>query len=400
MDTTKRNFFILYAGQAVSQLTSSILQMAIVWYLLFRGESASVIALSGIMGFLPQGIIGLLIGEYIDRHSRKKIMIFSDLMIACFSLLLVLQGLSGSISTGLILFVLAMRSIGTAFHQPSLGATIPLIVPQEELTKYSGYAQGLQAVSLLLSPALAAALFAVWDLQFIIALDCIGALFAIICLLFTAIPQNTLNTTSSRKTETNPFSGINVLKDYHLIHFCLISALYSCIYTPIFVLYPMMSINYFNKSQWHAGLVEFLFAIGMMFGAFLLSKIKIITCKITWVGYSALGIAASVLLSGVLPPSGFMAFSILSILLGLFSPFYQGIQSVVLQEKIPNKFLGRALSSFAAVTVLGTPIGIGISGTVTDKIGIAPYFLLSGILLLIVSLLFFSLKRIQTGHPK
>lgn len=44
-----------------------------------------------------------------------------------FSLLLVLAGLSGKPSTTLILAVLAVRSVGTALHQPSLGAVIPML---------------------------------------------------------------------------------------------------------------------------------------------------------------------------------------------------------------------------------------------------------------------------------
>ena len=57
-----------------------------------------------------------------------------------------------------ILICLALRSIGSAFHNPSLQASIPLIVPQEKLLKYSGYSQAIQSMSLILSPAIAALL--------------------------------------------------------------------------------------------------------------------------------------------------------------------------------------------------------------------------------------------------
>lgn len=73
MNKTNKTFFTIYFGQAVSQLTSSVLQMAIVWYLIAEGASGIIIALSGIMAFLPQGILGLFVGVYIDRHNRKAI---------------------------------------------------------------------------------------------------------------------------------------------------------------------------------------------------------------------------------------------------------------------------------------------------------------------------------------
>ena len=123
MNKINKTFFTIYFGQAVSQLTSSVLQMAIVWYLIAKGASGVVIALSGIMAFLPQGILGLFVGVYIDRHSRKAIMIWSDLLIAGAGLFLVIAGLFGKLSIALIMLVLALRSVGTAFRsgRPSSG---------------------------------------------------------------------------------------------------------------------------------------------------------------------------------------------------------------------------------------------------------------------------------------
>lgn len=393
MKNFKKNFFTIYIGQAISQFTSSVLQMAIVWYLILQGESAIIVALSGIMSFLPQGIIGIFIGVYIDKYERKKIMIFSDLTIAFFSFLLVIQG--ENISRELILFVLAMRSIGTAFHQPALGATVPLIVPKEQLVKYTGYIHSLQSVSLLLSPGVAAFLFTVWELPFIVFLDCIGAIIALICIKFADIPKNSIKKSKSIKFTQGFLYGIRIVKRNKLLNFIFIGTLFSYVYTPIFVLYPMVSLNFFKKTQWHAGIVEILFAIGMLIGGFILSKVEIIKNKFIYIGLSALGIAISILLSGLLSENQFLYFTGLSILLGFFSPFYQGLQMIIFQEKIKNRYLGRVISLFTAITVFGTPIGLAISGIVTDLIGIKNYFFISGILLLIISSLYFFKKTVN-----
>jgi DHA3 family macrolide efflux protein-like MFS transporter len=392
MKDFKKNFFTLYIGQAISQFTSSILQMAIVWYLILQKESAIVIALSGIMSFLPQGIIGIFVGVYIDRYDRKKILIFSDLAIALFSFLLVIQG--RNISRELILFVLAMRSIGTAFHQPALGAIVPQIVPKEQLIKYTGYIHSLQSISLLLSPGVAAFLFTILELPFIVFFDCIGAIIALICIKLTNIPKTTIKNSKSSKFIEEFLYGIRIVRRKKLLSFIFIGALFSYIYTPIFVLYPMVSLNFFKKTQWHAGIVEILFAIGMMIGGFILSKIEIIKNKFFCIGLSALGISISILLSGLLSKDQFLYFIVLSTLLGFFSPFYQGLQMIIFQEKIKNRYLGRVLSLFTAITVFGTPIGLVISGIVTELIGIKEYFFISGVLLFIISSLYF-FKRIE-----
>lgn len=389
-----KNFLKLYLGQSISQLTSSVLQMAIVWYLIAQGASSMIVALSGIMAFLPQGILGLFLGVYIDRYDRKKIMIWSDAIIAIASLSIVVVGIFGEIPTTLIMIVLAVRSIGTAFHQPSLGAVTPLIVDKEELSKYAGYSQGLQSISLILSPAIAAALFSVWPIEYIVFLDCFGALFAIMCIAFVKIPTNKDVEACDFNFISELKEGVNILKEGKLYGFMMAGALFSLAYMPIFVLYPMITLNYFGKSQWHAGLVEILFAVGMIIGATLLSKINIHSNKIKIVAVSTFIMAGCVLGSGLLPVGWFVLFVIFSMGLGFASPFYQGLQMTVFQERIDNKYLGRVMSLSGALMVIGTPIGIALSGFLSDMIGVNWCFVIFGIGMIVVSIVYFKLSLI------
>ena len=54
----KKNFFTIWSGQAVSQLTSQMLQFAIVWYLTDCTGSAIVLSAAMMAGFLPQALLG------------------------------------------------------------------------------------------------------------------------------------------------------------------------------------------------------------------------------------------------------------------------------------------------------------------------------------------------------
>jgi len=157
----KKNFAIIWSGQAVSLFTSAVIQMAIIWYLTDRTKSASILTLATLVGFLPQAILGPFIGVLIDRYDRRKIMIYSDLSIALITLLLALSGFGRELSIILIMIVLCLRSIATAFHAPSLQAVTPMIVPKESLVSCAGYSQGVESFSLLLSPAVAALLYSV-----------------------------------------------------------------------------------------------------------------------------------------------------------------------------------------------------------------------------------------------
>lgn len=383
-----KNFIKIYLGQGVSQLTSSILQMAIVWYLIAQTNSALVIALSGIVGFLPQGILGVFIGPFIDRYNRKKIMIISDLVIATASLSLTIVGMFGEISTLIIMIVLFVRSIGTAFHTPSLNAIIPTIVSKEELDKYSGYGQTLQSISLLLSPVLASLFFSVWKIEQIVFLDVIGALIGVWTLLIVDVPQNKIGKIEKFKFIKEVKEGIKILKEERLFRFMLLGAIFSLVYIPIFVLYPMITLSYFVKSTWYAGLVEVIFGVGMLLGSVILGKFGAGKNKILSVGISCSMIGGVLLCSGILNKNMFVYFVILSAILGLVTPFYQGIQIVVFQERIANEYLGRVMSLINGMMAIATPIGIGISGVFSEKIGLEKYFLYSGIVLLALGCLY------------
>lgn len=388
-----KTFLIIYTGQAISQLTSSILQMAIVWYLITETNSSNIVALSGIVGFLPQGVLGLFIGVFIDRFDRKKIMIISDLLIAAASLSLSVSGFFGGISIPLIMIVLFIRSVGTAFHVPSLQAITPLIVSKDELPKYSGYSQTLQSISLLLSPVLASFFFSIWSLQAIVMLDVLGAIIGVFTLCIVTIPKIKIDFENTKiDIALEMKEGIATLKKNRLFNFMLLGAAFSIVYIPIFVLYPMMTLSYFGKNQWYAGAIEVVFAIGMLIGSLVLGATGGGKRKIVTIAFFCFIIGISLSISGILGKNMFLGFALCSTLLGFATPFYQGLQIVVFQQKIQEKYLGRVMSLSGSLMAIGTPIGIGLSGIISDKIGVENFFLYSGILIIFISILYLTVQ--------
>ena len=394
-----KTFLIVYTGQAISQLTSSILQMAIVWYLITETNSSNIVALSGIVGFLPQGVLGLFIGVFIDRFDRKKIMIISDLLIAAASLSLSVSGFFGEISIPLIMIVLFIRSVGTAFHVPSLQAITPLIVSKDELPKYSGYSQTLQSISLLLSPVLASFFFSIWSLQAIVMLDVLGAIIGVFTLCIVTIPKIKIDFENTKiDIALDMKEGIATLKKNRLFNFMLLGAAFSIVYIPIFVLYPMMTLSYFGKNQWYAGAIEVVFAIGMLIGSLVLSATGGGKRKIVTIAFFCFIIGISLSISGILGKNMFLGFALCSTLLGFATPFYQGLQIVVFQQKIQEKYLGRVMSLSGSLMAIGTPIGIGLSGIISDKIGVENFFLYSGILIIFISILYLTVQTSEKSR--
>ncbi|NCB19748.1 MAG: MFS transporter, partial [Bacteroidia bacterium] len=238
----KAQFFTIWTGQAVSLITSAILQMAIILYLTETTGSALILSLASLVGFLPYAVLGPFIGVLVDRYNRKHIMIASDLVIAGAAAVLALVALSGELPVWLVMAILFVRSVGTAFHSPSLSAVTPLLVPQDMLAKCAGYSQAIQSVSLLLSPALAAFLYMAWNLTAVIALDVAGAVIASLTVACVKIPYLT------KPQQTEPLHFFKEMKEGFLALrsnkglFALlwIGFLFTFIYMPINALFPLM----------------------------------------------------------------------------------------------------------------------------------------------------------------
>lgn len=388
MEHWKRRFAMLGVGQAVSMLTSSILQMAIVWYLTQKTQSAIIVTLSTLCGFLPRAIVGMFSGAFIDKFDRKKVLILSDGGIALMALSLSLVSFMGELPIWFIYLVLALRSIGSAFHSPSLNAITPTIVPKEELARCAGIMQGFESVSLILSPALAAVLYSIWDLGFIVLLDVIGAAVAIIIVIFMKIPQSAhYQKTGALHIWQDTKEGVEAIRrEPGLMTVLVISTLYAFVYFPIGSMYPLITMTYFRGSITDSSMVEIIFSSGTLIGSFVLgivgnkiSKIHGITASIGIYGIGAL-------ISGLLLPTALPYFMICAAIMGFTIPFFYGLRTTIFQSRIPDEYLGRALSLSFNVCLFAGPVGLILGGSFSEIIGVNRCFMICGILAIILAL--------------
>lgn len=384
----KYNFFTIWAGQAVSLVTSAVLQMAIIWHLTNETGSALVLSLATLIGFLPQALLGTMIGVFVDRWNRKTIMIVADIIIATAGLSLALISLTGNLPIWAIFLVLFIRSVGTAFHSPAISAVTPLLVPEEHLTKCAGYSQSIQSVSYILSPAIAAFLYAKWGLNSAIILDVFGAIIACVTVTFIAIPKSPAQATQQGNFIKEIKEGYAAVKENKMLFSLLwIGGLYTFIYMPINALFPLMSMNYFGGTTIHASIVEIVFAVGMLVGGILLG---------IWGGFknrtisiiSSIGLMGiALIVSGLLSKNSFILFIPCCAIMGFSVPFYNGIQMALFQEKIQPELLGRVFGLLGSMMSFAMPLGLIFSGVFADKIGINNWFSLSGICILGIAVL-------------
>ena len=185
----KKVFAVIWAGQFFSILSSSLVNFAIVIWLSLQTGSAEILAWAAIAAMLPQTIIGPFTGALIDRWHRKRVMMIADSFIALCTLILAILFWLEIAHLWHIFALLAMRSVGSAFHMPAMQASVPMLAPTDQLTRVAGVNQMIASVSQIAGPALGAMLITIWDIEYVIMLDVVGALIAVTSLFFVQIPN-------------------------------------------------------------------------------------------------------------------------------------------------------------------------------------------------------------------
>ncbi len=387
----------LLIGEGISIFTSSLLQMAFVWYLTEKTGSALVLSLTTLVAFLPQAVLGMFIGVYVDRWKRKLVMIFSDLAIAVIALFVFIFSLTSDIPTLLIMFVMFLRGIGGAFHQTSFSAITPLVVPPENLAKAGGANQGIVSISTLASPAAAALVYNSYGITGAIFMDIVGALIASLIVVFIKIPE-----LKEEKKEVPSFikefrEGYGILRsEKGLLWLAYAIGFFSLCFMPINALYPLMSLDYFGGTTFEASIAETAFSIGMLLGSALLSLWGGFKKKTLTMAIGILMVAISLCSVFFMTPSMFYFFAATCVVIGFSAPFFNVPFFALFQTKVQPEYLGRVFGIINFIGNIGTPIGLLFSAIFADRIGVNNFFVLSGILLLFEGVFFACSKTLHS----
>jgi len=128
------NFFMLVAGQLVSQIGDKFHMIAVsFWVLKTTGSSAKMGAVLA-ASLIPSLILGFFSGAFIDRYNRKFIIVGTDLLrgliITLFAVLFYFEMMNFYV----ILIIQILLSVNAAFFDPAIPSVIPRIVDEKDLT--------------------------------------------------------------------------------------------------------------------------------------------------------------------------------------------------------------------------------------------------------------------------
>ncbi|KRL13707.1 MFS transporter [Schleiferilactobacillus perolens] len=402
--TWRFNFYRMWTGQFLSGITSQIVQYALLWYLTVETKSATMISLATIIGFLPGIFISPFVGPIIDRHNKKWLMIGTDMLTALAALVLAVIGFVGhSFPLWMVFLAMFVRSLAQTFQYPTLQSITPTLVPMDMLTKISGQIGAFQSVQMIIAPAVAGVLFGAFNINYVILLDVIGAIFGSATMLITKLPE--------RRKQDGPIhfwqdmaAGWALLRrDRGIFQLTLIGAVFTLIFMPAGAVYPLMTTQYFRGTVPMASVVEVVFSVGMMLGGIWIGWRGAGKNRIYALFGSILSVAISGIFSGILSRdfTGFVLFNILNFFFGLGVPFFNAPFMAMIQERFAPEMLGRIIGLTSMLMNLAGPLGLVAAGPIADRFGVNMLFIIMGVgsLLVGASMLLLPAVRHIDDHP-
>lgn len=371
-------------GQTVSLFGSSLVQYAILWHLTLTTKSGLVLTASTVLGFLPQAIVSVFGGVWADRHNRKLLIIGADVLIAVTTLVLALAFLAGKGELWMVLAAMVVRSAGAGVQHPAVGALLPQIVPTEHLMRVNGLNASIGSAMMLVSPAVAAALYASFGLTAVLFVDVATAAIGVLLLALLRIAPFVRTAAPVGYTE-DLRAGLRYAASHQAVRWILVSfAVVFLLVVPPSWLTPLMIVRTFGDEVWMLTANEIAFSVGMILGGLVLAawggrrdRMSLLTGATVVLGALSVGLGLSVTL---------WVFLTLMLLVGLVVPAFSTTSSTMLQETVEPEMQGRIFGLLGIVMALAMPLGMAVFGPLADVVSVESLLIVSGVLAVLVGL--------------
>ena len=403
---TNSNFILVVIGQVISLFGNGILRFALPLYLLQVTGSSAIFGTVSALSFLPLIVLMPVGGMIADRVNKRNVMVLLDFLTGILMLAVCL--LLDQVSLVPLLIITLMMLYGiSGLYQPTVQASMPVLLDTSILVKGNSIISSIGAISNLLSPVIGGFLFGIYGIYPIIIVSVVCFFISSFLEIFIKIPHTKsvekLNVIETAKSDIK-ISMNFMLKEKPTIAkivvvICVLNAFVSSM---IMIALPILVTKNLALSEGLYGASQGVLAFGGLFGGVLTgvlgNKLKI---EKLHKGFLLLGLALIPL--GVSPLVS--EIKMLSFALILVSSFaVMSIATVVsiqimtyVQSETPEGILGKVMALLIMFSICSQPIGQTLYGFAFEYLAGYESFIILVSILASVSIGLFS-KKIFMGN--
>jgi MFS family permease len=364
------DFGLFWLGQTISNLGSSFTLFALPLLVFKLTGSPLNLGVATATEFVPYLLFGLVIGAWVDRVDRKRLMIATDLGRAAVIAVIPLLAATGQLSVWWVYAVAFCHATLQIAFDAGQFAAIPSLVPGDDLVTANGRVQASYSAAQVAGPLLAGLLISVMPVQDVLLFDAGSFLVSAATLLLIGTSFNAPRPDGEqrRAIRHEVVEGLRYVLGHPVLR--NISAMMALVNLVSATTYAQLVL--FAKRQFQASdaQVAVLYAAGSA-GIVLLSLLAGPLRRRLSFSRAALGaLVADGLLTVVLAGVHhyWLAVALWAAISGL--GLFFNINTISLRQQIvPNHLLGRIISIAGVLAWSAIPLGALLGGWAIDRTG-------------------------------
>lgn len=394
MEQTKlfnRNFTLVVIGQIISMFGNAILRFALPLYLLRETGSASLFGIVTASSFLPMIFLSFLGGILADRVNKRNIMVALDFLTASI-VFLFFMALGKLPIVPLFIAVLMLLYGISGTYQPTVQASIPLLVPGDKILSAGAVVNQVGALAGLLGPIIGGMLFGVFGIVpiLLISIACFAA--SAIMEIFIHIPFEKRNNAMkiSAIIKSDFLDSTNYMKKEKpvLINIIGLATIFNLVLSSMLIVgMPILIIGTLKMSDELLGFSQGAMALGGLCGGILTAvfskKLKLTSSHILMFLCSlSVGVMAIPLLLGMANMVSYAVITATSFVIMALATMFSVQMIAAVQSETPPELVGKVIAVMISLSMCAQPIGQAIYGVAFDQFSNH-----TGIILLVVAIL-------------
>ena len=196
-------FVVLWSGQFLSLVGSSLTGFALAVYVYRLTGSATTLGIIFALGLLPATLASPLAGPLVDRWGSRRTLLVSNVGNMLVTLVLAALLVTDTFAVWHVYVIVSVTSVLGALEMPAFAAMTPRLVPKEHLGRANGMRMFAMAASQVLAPVSAGFLLLAIDISGIVIVDFVSFGFAILTLLLVRVPHTRPATPAAEERRPN-----------------------------------------------------------------------------------------------------------------------------------------------------------------------------------------------------
>jgi MFS family permease len=396
--TRQRPFVLFWFSRLAVTVAYHMLIVAIGWTIYDLTSSAFDLGLVGLIQFVPNVILTLLVGHAADRYDRRYIVIAAQVFYALAALTVLIVLVSPVKSVNLLFLAVLVLGCARAFELPAGSALVPALVPQALISRAVAAWASANQTAVICGPAAGGLIYA-----FSPALVCVLAIAfcAVATVLVSQIKVERPPVTREPPSFASVLAGFDFIRTRPRLLGIITLDLIVVLFAGVAALFPIYARDILAAGPETLGLLRSAPAIGALVTTVALSHFPI-ERHVGAVMFGVVGIFGVATIVFALSTSLPLSMTALAIL-GAADSISVVIRFSLVQIETPDEMRGRVGAINYLFVGASNTLGEFRAGAVAAVIGAVPSALVGGVGSLLVAvlwmMLFPSLRRIDRYQP-